>query len=269
MVNEFGKGRVFVAGDACHVHSPTGGQGMNSGIQDSFNLAWKLTLVHKGLAPRSVLDSYSQERLRVIASTLNMTTELFKKELSGKSKERTHLTRGYELRMFSINYRDSPLVIDEKYPERDLEVVDAYRSGDDGTVQGGDRAPDAPCLTHLGQNTSTSLFDIFKPNHHTALVFSGSGSGASVTQVLETLRKYSSDSVKSVLILPESSSFRTPSELVEVVTVVDTERYAHKNYVIEPQDGPTVVIVRPDGYIGALVTSGSKGIRDYFSLILL
>ncbi|KAF9077692.1 FAD binding domain-containing protein [Rhodocollybia butyracea] len=269
MVNEFGKGRVFVAGDACHVHSPTGGQGMNSGVQDSFNLAWKLALVHKGLAPRSVLESYSQERLRVIASTLNKTTVLFKKELSGKSKAPTHLSRGYELRMFSINYRDSPLVLDEKYPERDLEDVDAYRSGDDGTVQGGDRAPDAPCMTYLNQDTRTTLFDIFKPNHHTALVFSGSGGEASITQILETLREYSSGLVKSILILTGSSSFGAPSELVDVVTVVDTEGYAYKNYVVEPQDGPTVVIVRPDGYIGALVTSGSKGIKDYFSLILL
>jgi hypothetical protein len=172
--------------------------------------------------------------------------------------------------MFSINYRDSPLVLDERYPERDPRAVDAYRSGDDGTVQGGDSAPDASCLTHLGETSSTTLFDIFKPSHHTALVFPGSGGQASVTQVLEALRESSLGLVRSVLILPESSSFGTPSELVEVVTVVDTEGYAHKNYVIDSQDSrPTVVIVRPDGYVGGVVTSGSMGIRDYFSLILL
>lgn len=55
-------GRVFVAGDAAHIHSPAGGQGMNTGMQDAVNLAWKLALVTHGSAEESLLDSYSQER---------------------------------------------------------------------------------------------------------------------------------------------------------------------------------------------------------------
>src|SRR5262245_66638175 len=53
--------RVFLAGDAAHVHSPVGGQGMNTGIQDAYNLAWKLALVARGLAHASLLDSYEVE----------------------------------------------------------------------------------------------------------------------------------------------------------------------------------------------------------------
>ncbi|KAF9068406.1 FAD binding domain-containing protein [Rhodocollybia butyracea] len=271
MVNEFGKGRVFVAGDASHVHSPTGAQGMNSGVQDSFNLAWKLALVHKGLSPQSILGSYSQERLRVIASTLNKTTELFAKEFSGKQQQTQptqYFTRGYELRMLGINYRDSTLVLDEKNLENDTEAVDAYRSGDNGMIQGGDRAPDAPSLTHLGHTIGTTLFDIFKSNHHTALIFPGSGDQVcQVRQALETFREYPAGLVKTVLILPGFSCFGILSELSDMA-VVDTKGYAHKSYAIE-QDEATVVIVRPDGYIGALVTSGSTGIRAYFSRILL
>jgi hypothetical protein len=61
-VKDYGAGRVFLAGDAAHIHSPAGGQGMNTGMQDAFNLAWKLALVAGGHAKRSLLDSYSIER---------------------------------------------------------------------------------------------------------------------------------------------------------------------------------------------------------------
>ena len=62
-VKEYGKGRVFLAGDSAHIHSPAGGQGMNTGIQDACNLAWKLALVHRGgCAPEPLLGSYTVER---------------------------------------------------------------------------------------------------------------------------------------------------------------------------------------------------------------
>jgi 2-polyprenyl-6-methoxyphenol hydroxylase-like FAD-dependent oxidoreductase len=58
-------GRVFLAGDAAHIHSPAGGQGMNTGMQDAINLAWKLALVQRGLAGAVLLDSYSAERSEI------------------------------------------------------------------------------------------------------------------------------------------------------------------------------------------------------------
>jgi 2-polyprenyl-6-methoxyphenol hydroxylase-like FAD-dependent oxidoreductase len=65
-VSRYGSGRVFLAGDAAHVHSPAGGQGMNTGMQDAFNLAWKLAMVCRGIsmAP-ALLDSYDAERRAV------------------------------------------------------------------------------------------------------------------------------------------------------------------------------------------------------------
>ncbi|KAF8868701.1 FAD binding domain-containing protein [Mucidula mucida] len=78
MINKFSEGRAFVVGDACHIHSPMGGQGLNTGIPDAFNLGWKLGLVHKGLAPPRLLDSYSLERAPVVAAMLDKTTELTK-----------------------------------------------------------------------------------------------------------------------------------------------------------------------------------------------
>src|SRR5262249_14718643 len=64
-VKDYRKGRVFLAGDAAHIHSQAGGQGMNTGMQDAFNLAWKLALVIEGSARPSLLDSYSPERSAV------------------------------------------------------------------------------------------------------------------------------------------------------------------------------------------------------------
>ena len=64
-VSSYRWGRIFLAGDAAHVHSPAGGQGMNTGMQDAFNLAWKLTLVVRGTCSEHLLDSYSPERSHV------------------------------------------------------------------------------------------------------------------------------------------------------------------------------------------------------------
>ena len=63
VAEHFRKGRAFLLGDAAHVHSPVGGQGMNTGIGDAINLAWKLAAVLEGRAPDSILDSYEPERI--------------------------------------------------------------------------------------------------------------------------------------------------------------------------------------------------------------
>src|SRR6266700_1333494 len=73
----FRKGRCFLLGDAAHVHSPAGGQGMNTGLQDAYNLAWKLALVVKGHADAALLDTYEQERIPVAQRLLRTTDRAF------------------------------------------------------------------------------------------------------------------------------------------------------------------------------------------------
>jgi hypothetical protein len=75
-VNKYKVGHVFLAGDAAHVHSPAGGLGMNTGIQDAYNLGWKLAFVIKNLAYEKILDTYEQERLPVAENVLNVTEKL-------------------------------------------------------------------------------------------------------------------------------------------------------------------------------------------------
>ena len=76
-IADYRHGRVFLAGDAAHIHSPAGGQGMNTGMQDAFNLAWKLAMVERGTAVPGLLDTYSAERSaigeQVLRSTGRMT----------------------------------------------------------------------------------------------------------------------------------------------------------------------------------------------------
>ncbi|KAJ3891601.1 monooxygenase [Lentinula edodes] len=251
MVDRFGEGRVFLVGDAAYVHSPTGGQGMNSS------------------ALKILLDSYSQERPPVIAAILNKTTELFQKKFVGKAGQKQEFVRGYELRQLGINYRGAPLVSDEKFTDKD-EVNDPYRSGDDGTVRAGDRVPEAPCLAQLGvdeTSSTVSLFDLLNTTQHSALVFPGSTGRDFADEVIGTLREYPSNLLKSIFILPRASDSASSFTLSDT-TLVDTEGHAYSGYDVA-HDTPTVFIFRPDGYIGALVTSGRLGIRNYLSRIFL
>jgi 2-polyprenyl-6-methoxyphenol hydroxylase-like FAD-dependent oxidoreductase len=71
------QGRIFLAGDAAHIHSPVGGQGMNTGIQDAWNLGWKLALVVAGRAPADLLDTYQAERWPVGRNLLRYTDRAF------------------------------------------------------------------------------------------------------------------------------------------------------------------------------------------------
>jgi 2-polyprenyl-6-methoxyphenol hydroxylase-like FAD-dependent oxidoreductase len=80
MTNSFRKGRCFIAGDAAHIHSPAGGQGMNTGIQDSYNLAWKIAMVIKGLAKETLLDTYNEERLQNAKHLLKSSDAIFEAE---------------------------------------------------------------------------------------------------------------------------------------------------------------------------------------------
>ena len=75
MVNRYRVGRVFLAGDAAHVHPPAGGQGLNTGVQDAYNLGWKLAHVMRG-GPDAFLDTYESERLPIAASVLGLSKRL-------------------------------------------------------------------------------------------------------------------------------------------------------------------------------------------------
>ncbi|KAH7930836.1 hypothetical protein BV22DRAFT_1124599 [Leucogyrophana mollusca] len=260
MVNKFGEGRVFVAEDAAHVHSPTGGQGLNSSVQDAFNLSWKIALVQKGLSPDSLLPTYTAERLPVIAEMLELTTELLDKTVRRtEALEESVLTRGQKLYMLGVNYRYSPIVVDEF---SDAGPVDAYGLQQEGVLVAGDRAPDAPRLTS-GDGEATRLFDVFRPAYHTVLVFAPDC--ASAAPVLSALGRYESSVLRSVIVLPSSAARSSATSTTANLALVDEGGHAYGGYLVG--EGETrVVVVRPDGVVGAIV-SGVQGLEKYFGLV--
>jgi hypothetical protein len=139
----FREGRAFLLGDAAHIHSPVGGQGMNTGIGDAVNLAWKLAAVLNGAAATGLLDSYEPERIgfarRLVATTDRAFTIVTDRgpiawrvrtrlvPLLARFLFRLDAVRRFLFRTVSqigVNYRESPL-----------------SEGDAGSVQGGDRLP--------------------------------------------------------------------------------------------------------------------------------
>ena len=135
MVDRFRVGRAFLAGDAAHVHSPAGGQGLNTGVQDAYNLGWKLAADSDQL-----LDTYEEERLPVAADVLGISTRLHHTRSQG---------RGPETQQLGITYRGGSLA-GEPW---------------DGPLRPGDRAPDGVCTD------GTRLFDLFRGPHFTLLAF--------------------------------------------------------------------------------------------------
>ncbi|KIY53598.1 hypothetical protein FISHEDRAFT_33020 [Fistulina hepatica ATCC 64428] len=255
MVNDFRMNRVFVAGDAAHVHSPTGGQGLNSSVQDAYNLAWKLALVLKGLASPTLLDSYSSERIPVIAEMLNISTGLLNKVMEHRPDPDSTFRRGGALNQLGVNYRGSPIVIDERTPEGQTKNPSVYVAT--GILQAGDRAPDAP-LNKGG--VVVRLFDIFKPVEHHVLVFSTNKDV--VDAVVAAVSTLPAGTVSALVIVPAGASVGD----VKVPVLEDKDGVAYTAYDISNPTETTIVIVRPDGVVGAILVS-ADGIKQYFAKI--
>ncbi|MGI5259647.1 FAD-dependent monooxygenase [Streptomyces angustmyceticus] len=154
--DRFRVGRVLLAGDAAHIHSPTGGQGLNTSIQDAYNLGWKLGAVLRG-APDALLGTYEAERLPVARQVLALTTQVFERDRA--DTDRGFSPRGGETLQLGLGYRESPLTRECREGLAD----DALRAGD--------RAPDAPC-------GPVRLFDLFRGPHATLLAFGGTDAPA-------------------------------------------------------------------------------------------
>ncbi|KPI09205.1 Pentachlorophenol monooxygenase [Actinobacteria bacterium OK074] len=146
LADSYRNGRVFLTGDAAHCHPPTGGQGLNTGVQDAYNLGWKLAAVLGG-APETLLETYEQERRPIAEAVLGLSERLLE---AAKNRD---IHRGREVSQLDLGYLDSPLSLPN--PGRDKGVLP------------GDRAPDAP-VTGAG-GLPTRLFTLFQGPHWTLL----------------------------------------------------------------------------------------------------
>lgn len=145
LADRYREGRVFLAGDAAHIHPPTGGQGLNTSVQDAYNLGWKLAAVLNG-APTALLDTYEQERRPIAADMLGLSTGLL------DAAKRGDMRRGREVHQLDLGYDNSPLSIQHFRPAGPM---------------AGMRAPDAPVRGAAGQ--PQRLFTLFAGAHWTLL----------------------------------------------------------------------------------------------------
>jgi hypothetical protein len=272
MVDRYRVERAFLAGDAAHVHSPFGAQGMNTGIQDAFNLGWKLALVVQGEASERLLDTYEEERMpvarRVLAQTDTNTRVLLSDNPVMRFLRERVLTldrvQAYAARRSSqlfINYRSSSLSRSHGGTRiakaTGMAILWARASGKaglkdllrfSGGPRAGDRAPDGPSI-RAASREKTSLFREFRGTDFSLLLFAGTARTeadyANLLEIARRVEELAGSPVKAHLIVGADSA---PEGLErEDSVLLDGSRSLHELYGASAE---SLYLVRPDGYVG-------------------
>jgi len=272
-VERFRAGRVFLAGDAAHIHSPVGGQGMNTGIQDAHNLAWKLALVIKRQTPLSLLDSYTAEREPVARHVLQLTDWLTR--MATLRQPLVQRVRNFLLPVaagvplvehriaetmaeLAVSYRRSPVVAEHW----DVPFLSRLRT----SPAAGDRAPDGPLRTATA-GAPTSVFEVMRGTRHTLLLFGGLETNGALDPLLimighevgDTYGQYAAVHIVSAHDKGQRPSVGGGSVLQDLHGVV------HRRYGAAT---PCCYLIRPDGYIGFRCRPPQRDrIRDYLRTI--
>jgi len=248
-------GNVFLAGDASHVHSPVGGQGMNTGLQDAFNLGWKLgyALRNKSGGVEPLLESYNEERhanaKRLLSwvgpatKTVTLTKALpfALRNLAVQAANRLGLTQVGLLRIseLDLDYRKSPAV---ENLDAEGTVVDVSGFFGGHQVRAGNRAPDVAAVSL--PDGSRRLFECWRGDIRCqVLIFSGA---SPEPQLLDRLRA----EVAKLNTLPGNflKAWLAADAVVEGANEFsDLTEEMHATYDCAK---PTLFLIRPDGYIG-------------------
>jgi 2-polyprenyl-6-methoxyphenol hydroxylase-like FAD-dependent oxidoreductase len=231
-VERFSRGRCFLAGDAAHIHTPAGAQGMNTGIQDGYNLAWKMALALKGLAGEKLLDTYNEERLENAKNLLRTTDRMFQLAAGPEwliSFIRTNVfpaVAGYLFTLDTVKKFVFPLVsqIGINYRHGSLSL---HEGDGDFKVMAGDRMP----YFKVGGG---SVYDGLRGPKCHLLAFTDE-QGAVRTWDEETERRY--------------------ADLVDFQTL-PLGRQAAEAF---GTGGPFEVLLRPDNYVGYISAGASSG----------
>jgi 2-polyprenyl-6-methoxyphenol hydroxylase-like FAD-dependent oxidoreductase len=237
--------RVFLLGDAAHLHSPMTFQGMNAGIQDAWNLGWKLALAERGWSTELLLESYDAER-RDVDARLTCERAQVERLFTPRNPVSRH-TRdllfpfaaslpGYERHMArrtsarDFGYRSSPAVGRHRSST-------TTRPGDGPAVHAGDLAPDAPFTTDAGAR-------IRDGRSYVSLVFSGNVRSDRELDAVVNLRLPGRPVIRTVLVtkVPGLRANRSGTSIVS-----DSGGGIHRAWDVTE---PTHVLVRPDGYVG-------------------
>ncbi|MGL4609410.1 MAG: FAD-dependent monooxygenase, partial [Trueperaceae bacterium] len=242
MTNKYRVGNVFLAGDAAHIHSPAGGQGMNTGIGDAFNLGWKLAAVINNKMKEDLLESYEEERLPVAKDVLNKADKLFELETTQNpilqqlkplfmqtvSTLLSNVEAGKHwifsfLSQIAVNYRDSAVVKND---------VDVPKSS---AGQAGDRLP----FVELKDGTTTH--QLSKGLGHHLFVIKTKGDALNQDNLEQVCSRYG----------------------VQTIVLKDETLLERKLSIKQT----TLLLVRPDGYIA--YRGSAQGLGFYLESLYL
>lgn len=233
MVDRFRNGRAFVAGDAAHIHSPAGGQGIATGIQDATNLAWKIAACLRHGAPETLLDTYEEERRPIarlvlqrttavshIIFSLNPVARFFREQLLAPILRTTSVRRRLfaNLSQLEMNYRGRNLSTHHDVPFSRVRV------------RAGDRTPD---VVFKNEGKSVSLFQLLRAYGMIALL----GQNEDNRQIVNSLAVLS---IKPFIVRQRAANETGPECLEDV--------YGDFSRLYGVQ-GPFLYLIRPDGHV--------------------
>ncbi|MBM7057268.1 FAD-dependent monooxygenase [Streptomyces durocortorensis] len=238
LVDRYGEGRVFVAGDAAHIHPPTGAQGMNTGIQDACNLAWKLALALGGAAHPHLPASYDAERHPVGEEVVGRTVRHAAEGVQADPTDvETLLLREAQL---LVGYRESP-------------IVTPLPPGDETTLRPGDRAPDCGGLTGDIAAYPVRLFDLLRGRGHVLVVYGSHPAGDTPADLAAAARELTGGRMEAHRILPADAP---PDE----ATGVPHHHDSRGEFALRYGGGEgAAFVVRPDGYLTACLRPPTVG----------
>ncbi len=257
MVDRYRCGRVLLAGDAAHIHSPTGGQGIVTGIQDVTNVAWKLARVLRG-APEALLDTYEEERLPKAREVLNETdrttrlllaprlvTRLFRDLVLLPIMRMAWIQRKLfsKLAQLHVNYRGSSLSQHEATAPGRPRVF----------LKAGDRAPDV-CFENCRSGGKVTLFELLEPMRPVALI------GVAEPNAFQSNRVaglFAEADVAAYFLVPESA----PQVVAEYL------RDLHGDFRrLYGMTGEFLCLIRPDDHIGLFQQPiNERSLRQYLA----
>ncbi|HNO67391.1 MAG TPA: FAD-dependent monooxygenase [Pseudomonadota bacterium] len=273
-VERYRVGPVFLCGDAAHIHSPAGGQGLNTGVQDAYNLGWKLGLCYHGVASDKLLDSYHEERHPVAAAVLRGTDSATKGAgvLLRLSSEWAQHLRNSAMRLFSslslvqraasrslseldVAYSRSPIVGQRQSTPWNRQGDDGHESPGlrdffvfgDGPAPGA-RVPDIHFVNARGEDQR--LLPALHGGQHHVLLFDGAAATEAgyknLMMIASSLSARYGDRFVSHIVLP---SRERPDELYHYAGSIlfDPRGELHRAFGARSE---CLYLIRPDGYVG-------------------
>lgn len=229
---------IFFAGDAAHIHAPVSGQGMNTGLQDAYNLAWKLALVIKGNAKPALLDSYQLERYPVVKDIVDRSEKFTKMVLTENP---------FMLKIRNIIYKllHSQKSLSKKVSMRITQLAIQYKNSpvinytgkiNSRSPKPGERAPNVII------DKSRRLHDYLRGTQHNVLLFAGNIKTDDTSKLIELKQWFNNNYAGRVQtnIISKSDSSNIDDAIIDVDSVI------HEKYGVIT---PTVYIIRPDNYI--------------------